>query len=266
MLQSIDSIIMKTLILVSLVLLCTSTLFTNILVAREPGPVALRSSYTLVWSDEFDGSKLDLTRWVYRTDSKHGSTQLPVNVTVFDGMLHLALKKGKVGDDAYTGAGVISRESFMHGYYEARMKVPLVAGWHSSFWMMKHDGSGGTSPVLATQELDVLENDSVDPYSYPVNVHIWNPGPHRSLGKKRIATPDLSEGFHVFGCEFTAAAVKYYLDGQLVQTVDAASWVHGDQHVWLTSITSHIGGKTSVDDSKLPGVVEVDWVRFYETK
>jgi beta-glucanase (GH16 family) len=220
--------------------------------------------YKLAWSDEFDGSALDTNKWDYRTDSKMWSTQLPQNVSVRDGKLILAVKKEDAGDKHYTGAGVISKAAFKYGYYEARFKVPPGAGWHTSFWMMKQDGKGGTNPHAAAQELDVCENDSVTLTNYGVNVHKWNPQPHVSMGHKNVKTPDLSAGFHVFGCEFTPETVKYYFEGKLVQTVAVTNFAHGDQHIWLTTIASHLGGTKAVDDAKLPATAEFDYVRFYE--
>lgn len=239
--------------LVRLALLCTTIGFAQ----------AAPSGYTLVWSDEFDGERLDLSRWVYRTDSKHWSTQSPANVSLSGGKLIFTLRKESAGGKDYTGAGVISRETFQHGYYEARMKVPAGAGWHTSFWLMKHDGAGGTGTTATAQELDICEQDSVDPRRYTVNVHQWNPEPHQSFGFKFVETPDLAADFHVFACEFTPEAVKYFFDGQLVQTVDAQQFGHGDQHVWLTSIASFLGDTKQVDETKLPGVAEFDWVRVY---
>lgn len=222
------------------------------------------SGYTLAWSDEFDADKLDLTRWVFRTDSKHWSTQSAANVSVRDGKLILTLKKESLNGKDYTGAGVISRETFGHGYYEARLKVPAGAGWHTSFWMMKHDGAGGTGTTQAAQELDVCEQDSVNAHRYSVNVHRWNPAPHQAFGYKEIDTPDLSADFHVFGCEFTGETVRYFFDGKLVRTIDASPFTHGDQQVWLTSIATFLGGTKAVDETKLPATAEYDWVRVYK--
>lgn len=221
--------------------------------------------YQLVWSDEFDGQTLDTKKWEHRTDSKHWSTQKAENIAVADGKLRITLKKEVAGDKQYTGGGVISKQAFRYGYYEARFKVPPGAGWHTSFWMMKHDGAGGTGTKTAAQELDVCENDSVDPKGYGVNTHKWI-APHQTFGNKHIKTPDLSADFHVFGCEFTPQTVKYYFDGELVQTVDATKFEHGDQQIWLTSIASSLGKTKAVDDTKLPAVAEFDYVRLYEKK
>jgi beta-glucanase (GH16 family) len=220
--------------------------------------------YRLIWADEFTGNTLDTNRWDYRTDSKMWSTQKPDNVSVANGRLIFAVKKEEADDKHYTGAGVISKRTFKYGYYESRFKVPPGAGWHTSFWLQKFDGSGGTNPQASAQELDVCENDSVSPTHYGVNVHQWNPKPHVSMGFKKVPTPDLSADFHVFGCEFTPEKVKYFFDGDLVQTVNATKFPHSEQNIWLTVIATHLGKTTAVDDSKLPATAEFDYVRFYE--
>ena len=222
--------------------------------------------YQLAWSDEFNDGKLDASKWEYRTDSKHWSTQKPENVSVSDGKLRLAVKKEEAGDKHYTGSGVISKAAFKYGYYESCFKVPPGAGWHTSFWMMKHDGKGGTDTNVTSQELDACENDSVKLTSYGVNVHQWNPPPHKEMGHKNVTTPDLSADFHVFGCEFTPESVKYFFDDKLVQTVAVTNIPHSDQNIWLTTIASQLGGTKAVDDTKLPAAAEYDYVRFYQRK
>lgn len=227
--------------------------------------VALAASpagYKLAWAEEFEGGKLDLSKWVYRTDSKHWSTQKPENVLIEKGNLVLVLKKEQSGDKQYTGAGVISKPAFRFGYYETRFRILAGKGWHSSFWMMGHDGSGGTGTTKTALELDVIENDSINLTAYGVNLHKWQ-GQHASYGHKNVSTSSLAD-FHVFGCEYTPTAVHYYLDGKLVQTVDTSQLPLGDLNIWLTSIASHLGKTDAVDESRLPGRVEFEYVRFYE--
>jgi len=134
-------------------------------------------------------------------------------------------------------------------------------GWHSSFWMMKHDGTGGTTTEPADLELDVIENDSVDLQSYGITTHKWKGG-HEQFGHKKMETLPLSD-YHVYGCEYTPTTVKYFFDGNLVQSTDIASLPQGDVNIWLTSIASGLGDTDRVDDSRLPGHVDYDYVRFY---
>lgn len=220
--------------------------------------------YRLSWADEFDAAQLDPSRWVHRTDSKHWSTQKPANVSLSGGHLVLTLRKEKALDKEYTGAGVISKSAFRFGYYETRFRIDAGKGWHTSFWMMGHDGSGGTGTTATALELDVIENDSIDLTSYGVNLHKWQ-APHVSYGHKKVATSSLSE-FHVFGCEYTPTAVTYFLDGKAVQTVDVTALPHGPLHIWLTSIASYLGKTDAVDETRLPGRVYYDYVRFYEKR
>ena len=154
--------------------------------------------YKLKFSDEFNGDALDTATWVYRTDSKALSTQLPANVSVSGGFLHLALKKEDANKKHYTGGGIISKNEFTYGYYECRFKIPPGKGWHTSFWTMKHDGKGGTSPKGADQEIDICEQDSVNHHKYSAGVIAWgNKG--AGLGRKYVKVDeDLSQGFHVW--------------------------------------------------------------------
>jgi beta-glucanase (GH16 family) len=221
------------------------------------------SAYKLVWHDEFEGEKLG-DQWDYRTDSKLWSAQRAENVSVKDGRLRLALKKEEAGKMHYTGGGVISKRAFKYGYYESSFKIPAGAGWHTSFWMMKHNGKGGTAPEKAAQELDVCESDSIRPTQYNINVHRWNPKPHKWMGGRVVKTPDLSAEFHVFGCEFTAERINFFFDGRLMETIDARVFEHGAQNIWLTSIAGNLGGTKAVDEGKLPGVAEFEYVRFFE--
>lgn len=225
------------------------------LMAAPPDP----SKWVLAFSDEFQGNKLDETKWNYRLGTRMWSEQRRENVSVSGGMLRIALRKEQAGLLDYTAGGVISRQAFRYGYYEARIKMPRGRGWHTSFWMMHNGPKPGLDDRF--QEIDVCEHDSVKSGEYSVNWHSY--GPHRSFGIKHISTPDLSAGFHTYGAEFTPEGVRFYFDDVLVHTIDAKSVPHYDQHIWLTSIASPLGGTMSVEDAALPETALFDWVRFY---
>lgn len=253
----------RTVFLVLLVCTAANTTARSTDKNAAPAPVVAPPGYTLVWSDEFEGDKLNLEEWVYRTDSKHWSTQKPENVVVADGKLILNLRKENANGKQYTGAGIISKKTFKYGYYEARLKLPKGKGWHSTFWLQMHDGSGGTDPRLAAQEVDIMESDSIHPAGYSISLHQWLPK-HSMLGFRRHTTPDLSADFHVFGCEFQPTLARFFFNGRLMNAVDVSRLTASDQHVWLTSIASHLGKTDSVDDTKLPTQFVVDWVRVFE--
>ena len=247
-----------------------SSLIFSILLFCTPCPPAQAQSIItrpigdckLVFNDDFNGSALDTSLWHYRTDSKLLSTQLPENVTVAGGQLHLNIRKQNARGMQYTGAGVISKKEFRYGYYESRFRTPPAIGWHTSFWVMKYSGSGGTDTPTAFQEIDICENDSKYKTKYGTNLHNWN-GVHIETGGKTIATPDLSADFHVFGCDFSPTEVSYYFDGKLVNVIDATKRKHSDASIWLTTIASAAGG-FDVDQTALPSEAIYDYARFYE--
>lgn len=235
----------------------------------EPPP-----GYALVWSDEFEGPAADTNKWTYRLDSAHSSTQKVENVSLQNGKLCIALKAEKAGKKKYSGGGVISRREFLHGYYEARFKLPATRGWHSSFWMTALDEKnpnrmGGVGP----HELDVCEHDSWKHDIYKRSLWMRNPKAGTNLKPigswKAIPTPDLTTEFHTWGCEFTPTDLRYFFDGKEIEHWDVSGYEHGPQHILLTSIAAKLGanGKTGDPvDAELPAAVEFDFVRFYEKK
>ena len=225
----------------------------------QPFPGTPVSAYQLAWSDEFNASAVATAKWNFRTGVRYWSTQQAQNNSVSNGLLHILLKKETVGTTDYTAGGLISKKAVRYGYYEARMRVPPGRGWHTSFWMI----SGGTPVPNTSIELDVIENDSITPLKYGVNTHRHLPAPHVTFGSKSVTTPSLTADFHVFGCEFTPATIKYFFDGALVQTVDATQFAHCDLNIWLTSVAAPLGGTTSVDDTQLPATADFDYARFF---
>ncbi len=221
--------------------------------------------FTIAFQDEFDGESLDTDKWDYRTDSKHWSTQRKENVEVKDGSLYLNLKKEKSNGMEYIGAGIISKDRFQYGYYETRMKVPAGAGWHNSFWLMDHDGSGSTATKSSTIEIDIIEIDSSDPLNYGVCFHKWKDG-HISKGCIKVQTPDMSKEFQVVSCVYTSEYVKFFLNGKEVHQIEISEMPKKPLNIWLTSIATWLGNTEAVDDSQLPSSAVFDYVRYYEAK
>ena len=268
---------LKTMIWFTVVLLVVSNC------ARAEAP----PGYQLVWSDDFNGTALDTNRWFYRTGERLLSFQKAENVFVTNGRLRLALKKEDAGRVHYTAGGVISRQTFKYGYYEARFRCPKSAGWHTSFWTMKYYNPGDKNSkvdfaqqvesgnrAVKAQEIDICEQDSVNNRSYSAGVIDWsgkNGKKSVGFGRKyyrspRDEVPDFAATFHTWSCEFTPTEVKFFLDGKLTHQVDAKQFPQGDQNVWLTCVGALWGDPVKpqqIDDLDLPAYAEFDWVRIY---
>lgn len=252
------------------------------------------SGYQLAFGDEFDGDVVDESKWFYRLDCKHWSKQQKENVSVSNGLLRVSLKKETVkcpdnrwlqpgqqesdkpaGEVQYTAGGVISHQEFRYGYYEARLKTPTGAGWHTSFWMMRHGIYAG-DPAYSQIELDPFENDSIDPHHYQIDAHQWRPEPgtedpgrtQNKVGTKQVRFTDGTrlDEFHVIGMEFTETELKYFFDGKLMKVTSfpADRYKHNDVSIWLTGLGTFLGNTKAIDDSKLPEEFQVDYVRFFE--
>jgi beta-glucanase (GH16 family) len=229
------------------------------------------AGYQLVFEDDFKGDGIDTRKWGFRLDSKLLSTQRPENVSVKDGNLEIALRKEPVGGKPYTGGGVISRRTFVYGYYEARFKTPPAEGWHTAFWSMRKNFPDQASRLPALLELDFCEQDGGDPHFYSfgiINQSRYHQVKNRqswNAGRWVIENaPDTSAGFHVWSCEFTPEKISFYFDGKLAKESSSVGFPHDEMSVWFSVIASKLKGDRWVDESKLPNVVLCDYIRVYQ--
>jgi beta-glucanase (GH16 family) len=224
--------------------------------------------WSLRWHDEFSGPVLDRSLWDYRVDAKFGSAQLPENVSVEGDRLILTLRAQESRGKHYTGAGVVSRQRFLHGYYEARIRFPEASGWWSVFWLMKNSAGGRANEGArdARQEIDIIEHASgfKPKDGYQINIHWWKGG-HFVIGPSKVRVPfPLSGDFHVYGFDYLPGRGVFYLDGKKVAEVDLSTLPEQEPaNIWLTSIQ---GMANAVETTKLPTRMEVDYVRFFEPK
>lgn len=238
------------------------------LIPSIPASAAPPSSlYTLVWSDEFNGTAVDTSKWYYRTDVKGLSAQRPQNVTVGGGYMTVHLRKEPFAGMQYTGGGLISRKTTRYGYYETRAKAGGGSGWHPAFWAMAGDGTT-TAPANRRTEIDGFEYNMHEPRRIHHNVHGWKADDTKTT---RFSAYDVgfdpAAAFHTYGFEWTETQVKFYVDGALKYTgsyTQTCCTQHDYLSVWLTSIAVLTSGSPGVDDSKLPGQVQFDYFRYYQ--
>ncbi len=117
----------------------------------------------LTWSDEFEGSSLDLTKWAHRASGpRHDGVLTPDAVSVGDGVLTITTYT----DNATHYSGMISThkrgsEGFdqAYGYFEARVKFNSAPGQWSAFWLQSPTiGSPLGDPATAGVEMDIAEH------------------------------------------------------------------------------------------------------------
>lgn len=174
-------------------------------VSQPEGSVLLPSGkkFKLVWHDEFDGDRLDESKWSYRTNfwgrRAHWFAAPEDNaVEVKDGLLHLKLVKRADGQfvspQLQTGELVWDvphrdttkgttgfwplpkreKPKFMHryGYYECRCRLQQMSGWWTAFWMQTPMQGCSLDPRCAGIEHDIMESFEVGevlPHAFHAN-------------------------------------------------------------------------------------------------
>lgn len=229
------------------------------------------AGYELVFSDEFNGDEVDTEKWNFRLVDKMLSALERDNVSVRNGNLEIALRKESVAGKDFTAGGIISKRTFVYGYYEARFQTPPAEGWHTAFWAMRHNAPEVKRKLPALLELDFCEQDGGDPrfFSFGVinqsryhqrkNRQSWNAG--RWVIED---APDTSTSFNVWGCEFTPEVTRFYFNGRLTKELGSTGFPHDEMSVWMSVIASTLKGDRWVDESKLPNVVLCDYIRVHQ--
>uniref|UniRef100_A0A0G4F726 GH16 domain-containing protein n=1 Tax=Chromera velia CCMP2878 TaxID=1169474 RepID=A0A0G4F726_9ALVE len=226
----------------------------------------------LFWSDEFDGTSLDATKWDYRTDTKHYSCSESANVDVDSGKLRIVLKKTPTGSSCskpFIGGGVASKKALGPGYYEAKVKFPSLAGsavpgWWTAFWLSTLDASqlsAGTA-VDPWQEFDIFEHitgtDKTDS-----TIIKWRPGTETFIQAHERNTQWTE---HVFGFLLSKDEALFFVDGRQIATFLLKPFgMHTElttQHVWLTAIV-HERTFPFADPSLPESFMEVDYFRYF---
>ncbi|KLU62431.1 xanthan lyase precursor [Peptococcaceae bacterium CEB3] len=207
--------------------------------------------YILKFSDYFLGTSLDTTKWNYRTDNKYGSQQTPANVSVNNGLIIRGTSETNNGTTSYYGGGIVSKEAFKYGYYEARVKMQNEPSWHSSFWVHAGDGTTTYDPSAET-EIDVFERQAEwNNYIYQ-NVYQWNNGnlvaTMPGSGQLNISF-DPSAAYHTYGMLYTDRNVKFYIDGVLERIINYSpnDYPQDNMNIWLSMIGQGVSTTMYVD-------------------
>ena len=224
-------------------------------------PTVVARDYKMTFHDEFDGTKLDTTKWGYQYGcfdpaqrSQAQYTDSPDNVSVRDGYLNLTAryspmktkwdgtqiprtcKHGSVTYDAPFTSGMITMKTkdgkVLYaapgtGFYaEARIKLPSARPSWSAFW-----GTGTKGAYPANGEIDVFESKGYDPTHLMSNVHTPRIGdPNKTTqhqGMMKGDTASSQSEFHTYGVRKTADAIEFYFDGTLTHTVKMSD-IKGD--------------------------------------
>ena len=125
-------------------------------------------NWQLVWSDEFDGDTLDMTKWSYQTGTgseygldRWGNNELEYykeeNVSVADGLMTITAKRENIETSQFTSGRIrtIDLGDWTYGRFEFRAKMPQGQGLWAAIWMLPTDNEYGG--WAASGEIDIME-------------------------------------------------------------------------------------------------------------
>lgn len=243
--------------------------------------------YSLVWSDEFDGTSLNTNNWTIEVNGSGGGNQekqyytdRPENIRIEDGNLIIEARKEEYNNRQYTSGRINSRDKryFKYGKIEARICMPSGGGTWPAFWTMGNDYKRVGWPKCG--EIDIIEHVGNQPRMASFATH--TPDKNGTKGNNwssRAYMDGLEEQYHVYGIEWLEDdyngmdRIYFTIDGeQLAMTQE--SYEHVDENTYWPFNKEHfiilnlaIGGTMggAIDDNifNSPVLMKVDWVRVY---
>lgn len=208
------------------------------------------ANWVLKFSDDFDGTALDTTKWANLDGwSMNSMTASAANVSVANSILSLQMSDASTG--AYISTENVWGYNFNVGdYAEAKCYFPgdgtNINNW-PAWWT-----SGQAWP--SNGELDIAE---VGGKRVTVNYHYGPAGSTSSQLGPFTPTGYWGDAWHVYAVHRTASAVNFYWDGVLVK-----SWApvdSGGGHVLLLN-----SGYSSALATGAAGAFKIDYVRVWQ--
>ncbi len=225
-------------------------------------PAPAGQHWKLAWHDEFDGNKLDETKWNRLGDSKRRDGFWIKDDAYLNGKGSLLLRTRKDGE-RFTCGAVNTRGKFEHafGYYVARCKMPKQPGHWPAFWLMSPGvGSVGNEGRDGT-EIDIVEIPWRDG-RLTSNLHWDGYGKAHQAKGTNFTIKAVTEGFHTFGLLWQPDQYVFYVDGQETWRTAAGGVSQVPEFLKLTEEIGKWGG--DISKAALPDYFEVDYVRVYD--
>ena len=250
-------------------------------VNADPKPFA---SYTeLVWSDEFDGSSLDLNKWVYEVKDVWFNNELQAttnrrdNVTLINGNLNIIAKQENYNSRSYTSGRIITKgkKDFLYGRLDVRAKLPKGKGIWPAIWMLGSNDSQVSWPACG--EIDIMElrgstplvNNTTMHYGSSVSTHQYK-GTAYTL--PTTIPGDFSTDYHIFTCLRGQDKMEFYVDGNIYYTFTPTlvmPYAYPFNNPFYTILNVAVGGDFDGNPNAtttFPQTMLVDYVRFYQYK
>ena len=232
------------------------------------------NTWSMVWSDEFEGNSLNQQVWSYNIGTGIGGwgnnelqyyTNSPNNIEVSNGSLKITARQENFNGSNYTSSRIITNNlmEFKYGKIESRIKVPIGQGLWPAFWMLGANFETASWPQCG--EIDIMEhinNESVTNGT----VH-WNNNTGHAY--KGSAVPFDENDFHEYAVIWDSTSVTFELDGHsyfrfpFIESNNTAAIF---QKEFFLLLNVAVGGNWPGNPNGtaiFPASMEVDYIRIY---
>ena len=191
-------------------------------------------------------------------------TDRPENVVVENGVLKITARRESFSGSDFTSARIQSYQKFefQYGRVEVRAKLPTGGGTWPAIWMLGADFETNIWP--AAGEIDIMEHAGNDQDRISGSTH----DPNNFAGDARTGSTvvaGVSNDFHIYALEWTAAEIRFYVDGEqyFAASNDAGLPFNKDFFLVLNvAMGGTFGG--SIDPAFTESAMEVDYIRVYQ--
>lgn len=214
-----------------------------------------QATWELVWSDEFDGTTIDTSKWSHEKNCWGGGnneqqcyTDRAVNSFVTDGLLHIvAQREDFTGSDSPEGESPVTKtlpytsarlrtknlQEWTFGRFEIRAKLPAGQGTWPAIWMLPTNSPYGT--WAASGEIDIMEavnlktvtNGSAPEAAVHGTLHYGRNWPANvSSGADYILPGNVNpaDDFHEYALEWEEGEIRWYVDDVHFATQRDTGW------------------------------------------
>jgi len=228
----------------------------------------------LLWSDEFEGTSLNLDYWNYELGNgcpnlcgwgnNEPQIYTKTNHEVSNGTLKI---QARFKDSTYTSTRITTatKFEFQYGRIESRIKLPSGKGLWPAFWMLGSDIKTNTWPACG--EIDIMEWVGRDADSLFTSLH--TPASFgNTINTKKTFLENNTE-WHIYACDWNEDRIIFYRDDVEVYRFDPKKKndeVYPFQKPFYIILNMAVGGNFggTIDDTIFPQTFEIDYVRVYQ--
>lgn len=277
---------------------------TNIWLCKE-------EPWVLIFEDDFNGDSLNSVLWNISTGvvrdpyfTKQKAWHQKENIKVSDGILKIITREEpkygmqyvvtydpltyNTADFKYTSGEICTKNKYLFGKYEARVKIPKGWGLWPAFWLYGNGQDGNEVDIFEYwNDKDLLGNLLLSRRQHMTVHYDYDHDGYVEQESKYYTHENVSTDYHIYTLIYLPGYIKWLVDGHLIYEYDRYFYnIFPPEHVGCQLFNGQIYlrnplfpfppmnvifntavqygyGNEPNGNTHLPAQMEVDWFRYY---